>query len=445
MVYRQKENYVPKPNEFTLEYANQVYFAQKPKFEGLDYLTQILKVSKWYKKVDRDVDNSTENNWSVLSDLNSDGEGTESDEDFAKRLVELDQGKRLKRRSTMVSQFGFQIHPPHQKESRELQLSKPMNLKTKDAIINVNNKAILDKREAVLKDRNSKHRRADWHQLLKGGINKRKITSQNTRGEAFWFLNQLGNKLRHLKTKVVSFKVSPKKNEKSSLQNNIESSVSSEITSSNKSGSHPKSIAVPMSPIKRRKDIVSPTLNNEQRDFLKLCSIYKSEDFLSFNNNTSTNQRNNSATPLNRHELVYKEDEEENDGAKSCSKLQLHKRNVQNESITKSSDPAESPMGKNLINRVNSSNKVIRFDVPFSPENNAKRSRSPDKPKRKLKKRKCKKSKFATQKSFVKGKRWFWMELLDTIISSVYQLKESVNTIFTVFDLKETNLTIKSY
>lgn len=46
--------------------------------------------------------------WSVNSELfvSSDGDG-DSDEDFASRLKELENGTKLRRKSTLVSSFGF--------------------------------------------------------------------------------------------------------------------------------------------------------------------------------------------------------------------------------------------------------------------------------------------------------------------------------------------------
>lgn len=82
---------------------------------------------------------------------------------------------------------------------------------------------------------------------------------------------------------------------------------------------------IPMSPIKRRKDIKSPTLNQEQTNFLDVCTIYKSGDFQSFSNKSVGQQRNASATPMRKENLLNKTSQIGGEETRSCTKLSLKK------------------------------------------------------------------------------------------------------------------------
>lgn len=97
----------------------------------------------------------------------------EDEDDFTQRLNEVEKGQRLRRRSTLVSDFGF--------KKKQIQKFEP----TKLTAVNENTA------NNILKDTENPK---NW---IKGEANKRKLCIKRVRGEAFFFMNQLGKKLRN--------------------------------------------------------------------------------------------------------------------------------------------------------------------------------------------------------------------------------------------------------
>ena len=378
----------------SLVYADLLYYAQRPKFEGLDYWTKIIRKAKKLKEKFKNIDNSTQNNWSVLSDRYSQVDESDDSDDFASRLADLDRGTKLKRRSTMVSQYGYD-KPRGEQGPKKSSFNKAKCLNIKETIEEA---TVISKssQDQYLENIPSKENKFD--SLLKGGRNKRKLASRNIRSEAFWFLNQLGKKLRYAKRKTVSHaKIKTKSSNYDSMGNNRVSSESSDYDSQDNSN-EVNSIAVPMSPIKRRKDIISPNLNNEQSHFLQLCSIYKSDDFLSFNNVNTTHQRNASQTPVDRTELVSKN--MQNEDAKSCAKLDVRKRDIAKESNTITS---QEDSLLNIRYKPAPSDKMIKLSFADSPSRLTNK-RVDISPKKKVKKVKKKRVRIGTIVSDNQGK-----------------------------------------
>lgn len=75
---------------------------------------------------------------------------------------------------------------------------------------------------------------------------------------------------------------------------------------------------IPMSPIKRRKEITNPNLNDEQSEFLNLCTYIKSENYGNYDYSKS-HQKNSSMTPILKRAPKMLADEiiNENEEAKS--------------------------------------------------------------------------------------------------------------------------------
>ena len=73
--------------------------------EGLKFCTSIIKEAKNYKKTHDDEDENENKEWSVFSELCSSEDNSERDH-MAMLLKEVNDG-RLKRKSTLVSDFGF--------------------------------------------------------------------------------------------------------------------------------------------------------------------------------------------------------------------------------------------------------------------------------------------------------------------------------------------------
>lgn len=81
-----------------------------------------------------------------------------------------------------------------------------------------------------------------------------------------------------------------------------------------------------MSPIKTRKEIISPNLNFEQNNFLNLCAFYKSDNFVSFSGYSNSKVNNSSMTPVTRKEPNMIPEELSEEEVKSCSKLETSKK-----------------------------------------------------------------------------------------------------------------------
>ena len=160
---------------------------------------------------------------------------------------------------------------------------------------------------------------------LKWLRNKRVLSPTRLRGEAFYFMNQLGKKLRYRKGTSSSFISFKKSNGNASIANNKVSSVSSD-DQSEKSEILKEINQIPMSPIKSRKEITSPNLNDEQSNFLDLCAFYKSERFVKFEDYPKSHHKNSSMTPVqNRVPSMISEGSVEEEEVKSCSKFKVQK------------------------------------------------------------------------------------------------------------------------
>lgn len=207
------------------------------------------------------------------------------------------------------------------------------------------------------------------------------------RGEAFFFMNQLGKKLRNNVCKNRFLHMKTLKGGNMSNENHHLGSGSSQFCSEHEELSSPD-VVIPMSPIKRRKEIINPTLNNEQCHFLDLCSIYKSEDFLSFNNYQPKQQRNASATPMRNNNLISKNAITDDD-TRSCTKLET-KKAIHNSEI-KQVKPATTEE-TNLCATNDISRNMIKLDFFNTPKRHESSEivLSPKKGKKKLKKRKKK-------------------------------------------------------
>lgn len=269
-----------------------------PKAPLLDEVLQILKQCKIVEEQQR-IDNgntSSVNDWSVFSEFCSES----SEDDFDQRLKDVDKGIKLKRRSTLVSSFGFKF----------TEHCAPITT---------------EKSKEKFNETSNVHNPHKHKNLLKGVVNKRKLNAKHVRSEAFYFMNQLGKKLRRMYSNNKMPIVSLKDIEKISLENHEVESRSSNF-SSMKDEPQSAPLGLLMSPIKRRKEIGSPRLNAEQSNFLDICTIYKAGDFLSISNTSEKKQRNSSATPINRTEnLLNKNSNNANEEIKSCTKLSLQK------------------------------------------------------------------------------------------------------------------------
>lgn len=309
-----------------------------------------------------------------MSDRYSQIYDSEDEEDFTQRLAEA--GQRLKRRSTMVSTFGFQRPPINYDQIEE---DAPKLNKTKEII---EEDAIKYRRIAEPVVHISDKNQAKFQKLLIQS-NKRKISLKRTRGVAFWFMNQLGRKLRkHVPT-------TPLKNGSNKLNSSIRklSSISSEFDSEKDKERKDKN-GIPMSPIKRRRDIGSPNLNEEQNYFLKIWSIYKSENFLTFSNVNLTQQRNQSATPVQQHKKEFVDEDLKYDDVQSWSKLEVIKKNMQNKEST--SSDKESPIAVTRIKHSWDDNiiNLKRTASPNKKESMEVKMKSPYRQKRIVKKKK---------------------------------------------------------
>ena len=114
----------------------------------------------------------------------------------------------------------------------------------------------------------------------------RALSPVRLRGEAFFFMNQLGKKLRHIQRSPIKIQSFKKSNWDTSIINNKISSNTSD-DSSEKSEFLKTINLIPMSPIKRRKEITNPNLNEEQSEFLNLCTYIKSDNYGNYESSDS--------------------------------------------------------------------------------------------------------------------------------------------------------------
>ena len=211
----------------------------------------------------------------------------------------------------------------------------------------------------------------------------RLLSPVKLRGEAFYFMNQLGKKLRHIHRSPIKFTSFKRSNWDTSIVNNKISSSSSDDTT-DKSEILKTINLIPMSPIKRRKEITNPNLNYEQSEFLNLWTYIKSDNYLNYDDYKS-HQKNSSMTPILKRapKMISDENDEE---AKSCSKLSIKKRSKLTKEIS-SSESQEKTSNKNF--------KKIRRSVVNIKIQNKLLSNSPSKndssPKKKKKVKKGKK------------------------------------------------------
>jgi hypothetical protein len=118
--------------------------------EGLKFCISIIKEAKNYKKTHEDEDENENKEWSVFSEVCSSEDNSERDH-MAMLLKEVNDG-RLKRKSTLVSDFGFS-------KKAKLELEKKHDIiRSKDSF------------ELRQEQQNASHR--NW---LKYDANKRKI------------------------------------------------------------------------------------------------------------------------------------------------------------------------------------------------------------------------------------------------------------------------------
>lgn len=161
---------------------------------------------------------------------------------------------------------------------------------------------------------------------LKWFRNKRVLCPTRIRGQAFYFMNQLGKKLRYRMRNSSSLASFVRSNWNTSIFNNKVGSVSSNDSSDN--CEMMKAInQILMSPIKSRKEITSPNLNDEQSNFLDLWTFYKSDNFVRFEDYPKSHNKNTSMTPVQkRGSSMISEGSREEEEAKSCSKFNVKKQ-----------------------------------------------------------------------------------------------------------------------
>ena len=362
---------------------------KKPEGELLNVALDFFKECKKNRPVhENNSDDSTVNNWSVISEL---WPSEEADKDELKgRLDKVNKGIMLQRRTTLVSDLGFKpIWKPvdYKQERNKSNVTGLLKTKVMQTTTHANIKKMTNESLVIEKNRDS----SKIKNLLKDSANKRTLWETRVRGQAFYFMNQLGSKLRsnHNMIKLNPYKV---RSSISSNKNNFESSSSSQKKSETSTKKdifgHP-----PMSPIKRRKEIVSPQLDEEQSHFLNLWTLYKSEDFLSFDNVDNTKKRNASITPKRKSILMSNDD---HDDAKSCSKLEMKKnvriKNEDNQSCSKLKIHV-SQYEDTESDSKNFCRKKARVLVPFEAKNEASPPLLSPKKMKKIKKRKKKKLK----------------------------------------------------
>lgn len=96
-------------NNVTLERVDQLSRMKNPDAPDLKYALGIFKIAKKYQAEDEKSENTTFKEWSIFSDFCSsvDDFDNDSEEDFSNRLKEVEQGNKLRRKSTLVSDLGF--------------------------------------------------------------------------------------------------------------------------------------------------------------------------------------------------------------------------------------------------------------------------------------------------------------------------------------------------
>jgi hypothetical protein len=326
--HRIRKNPMTSLNSVTLERVDQLARMNEPYAPDLKHAVQILNTANKYKIKLQDSDNTTYKEWSVFSDKCS--SISDSEDDLTSRLKEVEQGTRLRRKSTMVSDFGFK------KEDDKPSTRKISSLET-------------------IPEATQKPREARMH-LLKFA-NKHELNPRRDRAEAFFFLNQLGMKLL-IKNNERQRKFT---NDGESLENHKIKSENNSISSCSIKDPKDPDYYVMMSPIKRRKEIKKPNLNHEQTNILDLWAVYKSGDFLSFSEDSQKKQRNLSQTPIPSQTLINIKNPsniDDNGAAKSCSKFSVmkakrkkkkSKKMKSKNSTTKRRDNAGSDLNKNMI------------------------------------------------------------------------------------------------
>ena len=98
--------------------SDQIARSKPPQGEMLKEVINIFRKWKEKKTSYHNEDKSTVDKWSIFSERFS--SDSESDEEFNNRLAALDNGKKLKRRSTLVSDFGFKKLPDVRNEPKKL-------------------------------------------------------------------------------------------------------------------------------------------------------------------------------------------------------------------------------------------------------------------------------------------------------------------------------------
>jgi hypothetical protein len=315
-------------NSVTLERVDQLARMNEPDAPDLKYAIEILNTANKYKIKLQDSENTTYKEWSVFSDKCS--SISDSEDDFTFRLKEVEQGTRLRRKSTLVSDFGFKKGD-----------DKPSTKKISSLV--------------TIPEAPKKPREGRRH-LLKVA-NKHKLNPQSVRAEAFFFLNQLGMKLlikNNQRQRTYT-------NDRESLENHKIKSEDNSISSSSIKDPKDPDYYVMMSPIKRRKEITKPNLNHEQTNILDLWAVYKSGDFLSFSEDSNKKQRNLSQTPIPSKDLINIKNPsniDDNGAAKSCTKFSVmkakrkkkkSKKMKSKNSTTKQRENAGLNLNKNMI------------------------------------------------------------------------------------------------
>lgn len=107
--YRKHQNPMTTLNSVTLERVDQLAKMKQVDAPDLKYALGIFKEARKYQVEDEKSENTTYKEWSIFSDFCSSINDFENDseDDFSFRLKEVEQGIKLRRRSTLVSDLGF--------------------------------------------------------------------------------------------------------------------------------------------------------------------------------------------------------------------------------------------------------------------------------------------------------------------------------------------------
>lgn len=287
-----------------------------PEGPMLRYCLSIFKDAKRFKRSRElqmknphwDSQGESVEDWSVNSELFVSSE--DSEEEFTNRLKELEHGTKLRRKSTMVSNFGFK------RTSEKLVMRRRATIVHKFPIVELPKRTKKEEKlEPISEDTKANGGYSDKVKNFLKVCNKRKLDAKQVAGQALIFLNQLGTKLlvkqqNHMKKK---------KPGNASTENNMMESASSNFsTSSQEETKKPCDLNVMMSPIKTRKQIQNPDLNCDQKNTLDLWRAYKAGDNLSIDSDSQERNRNSSQTPVMRHIFFAQNSpKKENDDAKS--------------------------------------------------------------------------------------------------------------------------------